>query len=47
VPAPIAIPSIEPPLKDTLLASCVAIVPRPKFVLASAAFVAPVPPCAI
>lgn len=37
-------PEIEPPVIETLLASCVAIVPRPRLVLAPAAVDAPVPP---
>ena len=44
--APITAPSMAPPSMSTELAACVANVPRPKFVRAHAAVVAPVPPCA-
>ena len=40
-------PEMLPPVIATLLASCVAIVPSPRFVLAPPAVVAPVPPLAI
>ena len=43
---PITVPSIAPPSMFTLLLACVAILPKPKFVLASPAPVAPVPPFA-
>ena len=43
---PIITPLIAPPVSATLLASCVAIVPKPKFVLAAGAALAPVPPFA-
>ncbi len=42
--APIAVPSMAPPSISTAVLSCVAIEPNPKFVLAPAAVVAPVPP---
>ena len=47
VVAPRLVPLIEPPVMATLLAACVAIVPRPSAVLAAESVVAPVPPLAI
>ena len=44
--APIAVPLIAPPVIAILSAAWVEIVPNPKFVLAPAAVVAPVPPLA-
>ena len=44
VEPPITILSSVPPVNETLLLFCVAIVPRPKLVLAPAAVLAPVPP---
>ena len=44
---PMAVPLMVPPVIVTLFASCVAIVPRPRFVRAPDAVVAPVPPLAI
>jgi len=41
---PIVIPSMLPPVSDTLFASCVEMLPKPKFVRASASLFAPVPP---
>lgn len=47
VVCPIGVLSIVPPVTATLFAFCVAIVPRPRFVLAPAAVPEPVPPLAI
>ncbi len=44
VEAPTVVPFTEPPVRATALAFWVAIVPKPKFVRAVAASVAPVPP---
>ncbi len=46
VEAPTVVPFTEPPVRATALASCVAIVPKPKFVRASVALKALVPPLA-
>jgi len=46
VEAPTVVPLTVPPVRATELASCVAIVPRPRFVRASVALEAPVPPLA-